>query len=361
MRPKSGLPKRKALRRMPKYEFGFKKNPNVLARRKSDTEYERKWSVASMFTGCGGFDLGAEGGFTFLDKYYPKLPFELKQAYEIDKRACETYKLNISENISCCDLVEMDPSMMPYVDILTGGFPCQDFSSCGPKKGLEGKRGKLYEVMVEYMKHHQPKVVIGENVPFLLSLHNGEIVETILKDFRACGYDFSIWKIYCPDFGLPQSRTRIFLVGFRSDLNIKTQPIRPTPTHVFNIVSINEALHSLEKITDETVTNQSQYFVSTRATAGAGQGDQTSKRGELGYAVRANPKGRVHFHYELDRRLTVRETARLQSFPDEFVFPHAAGKNFMEIGNAVPPIIGHQIMTQIEDFLHANNIPPGKV
>ena len=129
---------------------------------------------------------------------------------------------------------------------------------------------------------------------------------------------------------------------------------------MFNIVPIDEALQSLEKITDETVTNQSQYFVSTKATAGAGQGDQTSKRGDLAYAVRANPKGRVHFHYELDRRLTVRESARLQSFPDEFVFPHSAGKNFMEIGNAVPPIIGHHIMKQIEEFLRANKINPGK-
>lgn len=360
MRPKSGLPKRKALKRMPQYDCGFKDNLTVSNYTKKDKKYGDEWSVVSMFAGCGGFDLGAEGGFKFLERYYPKLPFNILNAYEIDERACETYKLNISNKITCCDLVKKRPEDIPYADILTGGFPCQDFSSCGPKKGLDGKRGRLYEVMADYMDFHKPKVVVGENVPFLISLQNGKIIEKILKDFRSCGYDFSIWQIYCPDYGLPQSRKRVFLVGFRKDLNVKIKPTQPSPTHIFNTVSIDDAIDDLIKVEDETIPNQSQYFVSTKATAGAGQGDQDSKRGELGYAVRANPKGRVHFHYELERRLTVRETARLQSFPDEFVFPHSAGKNFMEIGNAVPPIIGHHVMTQIEKFLKDNKIPPGE-
>lgn len=341
---------------MPKFDYGFRDNPKVISDRLHDVFSTKKWSILSMFSGCGGFDLGSEGGFSFLNHYYRRLPFEIKQAYEIDERACNTYQTNISDKIICCDLIKKPPSEMPYSDILLGGFPCQDFSSCGPKEGLDGKRGSLYKIMVDYMNYHQPKVVVGENVPFLLSLHNGAIIEKILKDFKSCGYEFSVWQIHCPDYGLPQSRNRVFLIGFRNDLNVKFRPKQPTPTHTFNLVPIDVALKNLEAVTDETITNQSQYFVSTKATAGAGQGDQKSKIGELGYAVRANPKGRVHFHYLLDRRLTVRETARLQSFPDEFVFPHSAGKNFMEIGNAVPPIIGHHVMAQIENFLTLNEI-----
>jgi DNA (cytosine-5)-methyltransferase 1 len=115
-------------------------------------------------------------------------------------------------------------------------------------------------------------------------------------------------------------------------------------------VTIDEAIDDLIAVTDEAVPNQSQYFVATKATAGAGQGDQTSERGKIGYAVRANAKARIHFHYELERRLTVRELARLQSFPDEFIFPFSAGANVMQIGNAVPPIVGHAVMKSIADY-----------
>lgn len=356
MRPKSGLPKRKALKNMPSFEFGHRNSPSVIKSRNSDITQEKEYSVISMFSGCGAFDLGAEGGFTFGSKYFDKLPFKVISAYDNDEKACETYKLNVGDQINCADLTTIDEKDFPKADILIGGFPCQDFSSCGPKKGLEGERGRLYKVMARYMKYHQPKIVIAENVPFFLSLHNGAIAEEVLSEFRECGYNFSIWQINCPLFGLPQSRTRIFLVGYKTSLKVKSEPVQPTPTHILNIVSIDQAISDLEKVTDETIPNQSQYFVATRATAGAGQGDQTSIKGMVAFAVRANPKGRVHFHYSLDRRLTVRESARLQSFPDEFVFPHSASKNFMEIGNAVPPMIGHIVMKQIHKFIEDNNI-----
>ena len=356
MRPKSGLPKRKALRNLPLFEVGHNSNSGVIQRRLHDKTYQKSWSVVSMFSGCGGFDLGAEGGFKFLGEYYEKLPFEVIAAYDNDDKACETYRLNIGRNIECVDLTEMPKECFPSADILIGGFPCQDFSSCGPKTGLAGDRGRLYKVMARYMAEHKPKVVIAENVPFFLTLHNGAIAEEVLREFRGCGYEFTVWQVYCPDYGLPQSRTRIFLVGYETSIGILPPPIQPNPTHVFNPVFIDHAIRDLETIADEAIPNQSQYFVATKATAGAGQGDQTSRRGALGYAVRANPKARVHFHYELERRLTVRETARLQSFPDEFVFPHATSKNFMEIGNAVPPIIGHAVMRQIAEFMRVNGI-----
>lgn len=347
MRPKSGLPKRKALRNRPQFAFGFRDNPATKPYRNpllgpSEVQLgEVPISTISLFAGCGGFDIGLQGGFEYLGDSFAALPFEIVQAYDIDPLAIDTYKLNIGPNAQVRDLVETDPALLPGADLLLGGFPCQDFSTSGPKLGLDGKRGRLYRVMVEYMCVHRPKVVVAENVPGLAKLHDGVILRTILKELSDVGYRFKVWTLLCPDFGLPQSRRRLFLVGVRDDL--PDHPVGPQPSHFMGHRSIDDAIEDLKGITDETITNQSQYFVATAATAGGGQGDHVSKRGELAYTVRANAKARIHFHYELPRRLTVRECARLQSFPDEFVFPHSAMNAMTQIGNAVPPIVGHHV------------------
>ncbi|MBD2202332.1 DNA (cytosine-5-)-methyltransferase [Calothrix sp. FACHB-1219] len=353
MRPKSGLPKRKALKRKAIFEYAFKDNPNI----KNDINptliegynSENYIKAISLFSGCGGLDMGFLGGFTFLNKKYEALPYKIVHAYDIDEKATQTYALNLSNDVTTVDLTCIDISSLPPANILLGGFPCQDFSSCGLKQGFKGARGELYTVMKDYMNVHKPEIVVGENVPFLEKLENGYFLRYIIKEFESVGYIFKVWKIYCPDFGLPQSRTRLFLIGVRSD--IKSFPKPPTPELFFQYVSIDQAIDDLVAITDESVPNQSQYFVATKATKGAGQGDQKSKKGEIAYTVRANTKARVHFHYSLDRRLTVRECARLQSFPDEFVFPHSASQNIIQIGNAVPPIIGNVIAKQIYDFI----------
>ena len=353
MRPKSGLPKRKALKTKPIFEYGFKENPTVnnyiKSPRPKQPEIKDYIKVISFFSGCGGLDLGFLGGFTFLNKEYKPLPYKIVHAYDIDEKATETYGLNISNDVTTVDLTQVDMSLLPHANILIGGFPCQDFSSCGLKKGLQGSRGELYSVMRNYMEAHKPEIVVAENVPFLEKLENGKILRHIMNEFESVGYTFKVWHIYCPDFGLPQSRTRLFLIGVRSDILAFPQP--PTPELFFQYVTIDRAIGDLVEIDDETIPNQSQYFVATKATKGAGQGDQKSKKGEIAYTVRANMKARVHFHYLLERRLTVRECARLQSFPDEFVFPHSASQNMLEIGNAVPPIIGHLIASQIYKFI----------
>jgi DNA (cytosine-5)-methyltransferase 1 len=339
---------------MPSYDFGFRSNPTLANSRHSavapvGSPSPGAISAVSFFAGCGGLDLGAYGGFTFMDRYYEPQPFDIVAAYDNDPKAVETYKLNISDHAHVLDLEEADMKQLPHADVLFGGFPCQDFSSCGHKRGFEGSRGQLYKRMIEYMKVHRPKVVVGENVPLLKGMKGGTLLETIIGDLESVGYKVKHWFLNCPDFGLPASRRRIFIICVRNDL--PGFPQAPKPTHVMKHATIDEALDDLIPVEDETVPNQSQYFVATKATAGAGQGDQTSRRGELGYAVRANAKARVHFHYELDRRLTVRELARLQSFPDEFVFPYAAGPNVILIGNAVPPIVGHAVAGSVAEYL----------
>lgn len=314
-----------------------------------DRKVDHNWTtVTSLFCGCGGLDLAILGGFRHLCNTYEPLPFEILQAYDVDPHSVYTYRLNIGTHITEADLTKTDLSALPPAELLTGGFPCQDFSSCGHKRGLTGERGELYTVVRDYMRIHAPKVVIAENVPHLGRMHGGRVLNHIVADLASVGYRFNVWQLCCPDYGLPQSRTRLFLVGVREDL--PGFPKMPTPSHLAGYVTIDEALADLEKVEDESVPNQSQYFVATKATAGAGQGDQKCERGKISYTMRANAKARVQFHYALDRRLTVRECARLQSFPDEFVFPHSASHNIIEIGNAVPPIVGYRVAKAIADY-----------
>ena len=357
MRTKSGLPKRRAIRATARFAYGFRHNPDVLRLRSAPVMELAAGNppavrTLSMFCGCGGMDLGFLGGFAYRGQTYPALPFDIAHAYDNSSDAIATYRLNVSDDAAIVDLTAIPAGDLPPADLLLGGFPCQDFSSCGPKVGFGGSRGLLYQVMVDYMRVHQPSVVVGENVPHLAKLADGEYLGTIVHDLADAGYDCRVWRLYCPDYGLPQNRARLFFVCVRDDLfRARGQPAIPRPSHFMRHRSIDWAIDDLKGTLDESLPNQSQYFVATKATAGAGQGDQVSRRGQVAYAVRANPKARVHFHYELPRRLTVRECARLQAFPDEFVFPFSASTNVMQIGNAVPPIVAHAVATEIARFM----------
>ena len=305
-------------------------------------------SVVSMFSGCGGLDLGLEGNFDYLGDYYEALPFKTIAAYDTNPDACESYRLNLNSIISDVDLASVNMKNLPEAEMLTGGFPCQDFSSSGTKRGFSGRRGQLYRCMVDYMMEHKPKYVLGENVPYLKRLNKGRYLDTILQDFSRCGYKFEVWEIYGPEYGLPQSRRRLFLMGVRNDIN--GFPVRPWPITKNKPRSIDDAIDDLMNISDEAIPNQSQYFRASKATSGGGQGDHKNKSNHVAYCIRANSRGRIQFHHKLDRRLTVRECARLQSFPDEFVFPFTTQRNLTLIGNAVPPILGHIVGKRINDF-----------
>ena len=348
-----GQPKLRARRTMPVFEHGFRDNPNLTTSRhpawSSDPVPQGFDSVVSLFSGCGGMDLGFTGGFEVLGTQYEVLPFHVVYAADNSDDVVEAYRLNLGDEIHNVDLSTVRMATLPAADVLIGGFPCQDFSSSGPKVGLAGKRGQLYRALVDYMEVHRPKVVVGENVPHLARLRGGEYLATILDDLEAVGYRFEVWELYAPDFGVPQSRRRLFLVGVREDLAGFPEP--PKPTRFTGYVSVDVALADLEGVVDETVPNQSQYFVATRASSGGGQGDHANKVGQVAYCIRANARGRIQFHYRLQRRLTVRECARLQSFPDEFVFPFSTQRNLTLIGNAVPPILGHHVAASVRDFL----------
>jgi DNA (cytosine-5)-methyltransferase 1 len=309
-------------------------------------------SVVSFFSGCGGMDLGFRGGFKYKTQKFEKLPFEILAAYDHDQKCVDTYNLNISNHAEVRDLSSFDPADIPSADVLIGGFPCQEFSVCGPRKGLSSARGGLYLAMTNYARYHKPKIIIGENVPGIAILAKGEALKKIIGDVEKEGYRVNIWKLFAPDYGVPQTRSRIFFICVRNDL--KGSPNMPEPSHYENHRSIKWAIDDLTKIHDETVNNQSQYFRALVATGGSGQGDEISRADSPGFTVRANARSRVQFHYTLNRRLTIRECARLQTFPDNFLFPFSKTTNQMQVGNAVPPMLGHVVATSVSNWLNGS-------
>lgn len=209
------------------------------------------------------------------------------------------------------------------------------------------------------MRVHSPLLVVGENVINLERMENGQVLRKIEQDLTEAGYVVRTWKLFAPDFGIPQRRTRLFIVCVRRDIfDSHGFPTPPTPAFVNQYRSIEWAIDDLIGITDNNIVpNQGDYFSASRAKRGNGQGDENSSRTKPAYTVRANPKSRVQFHYSLNRRLTVRECARIQTFPDDFIFPFSKTVNISQIGNAVPPILAWQVADSVRKFLDTMGKP----
>jgi len=315
------------------------------------TEYAApngKYRIVSMFSGCGGLDLGFQGGFTYRGKLYRKLQTEIVAAYDNDKKAKRTYDKNFSHSLELTDLSKIDVFATPPAEILVGGFPCQEFSICGPRGGIETHRGSLFRAMSKYAKQHQPMLVVAENVAHLERINQGKDLKTILRSLMLSGYRPVYWPVYAPDFGVPQARRRVFIIGVRKDITGEIE--EPAAVDLIH-KSTSWAIEDLKTISDESVPNQSQFFKAGLAKKGHGQGDEVNQRDAPAYTIRANSRSRVQFHYELPRRLTVRECARLQTFPDSFVFPDEPTPSIRQIGNAVPPVLAYHVAKHLLKFL----------
>lgn len=312
------------------------------------------YSVVSYFCGCGGLDLGFRGGFKYHDEDYPALPFNILEAYDNEPRCIETYNDYFGAgHATVKDLATVKPEDVSKADILIGGFPCQEFSSCGPLGGLESERGRLYRTLIAYMNTHKPKIVVGENVINLERMEKGEVLKTIKKDLAAAGYAVKVWKMFAPNYGIPQRRTRLIIMCVRRDIFDKYGfPEEPEARFKDRHRSIEWAIGDLVDVTDNSVIpNQGDYFGASKAKKGNGQGDESNKKDMPAYTIRANPKSRVQFHYSLDRRLTVRECARIQTFPDDFSFKFSKTVNISQIGNAVPPVMAYLVAQRVKQYL----------
>lgn len=312
----------------------------------SKKSVNKRYSIVSLFAGCGGLDLGFRGGFFSLGKQYGENPVDIIWANEINKAACATYRANVDPNIVEGPIEEQFLSMPPYADVVIGGFPCQDISINGKMAGVDGKRSGLYVWMVKAVSQLRPKVFVAENVKALLMKRHEDSLMRVIEDFSAIGYNVSYHLYDAADYNVPQTRERVIIVGIRKDID--TQFVPPQPTTATSPITAKTALEDLENQPENAVINH----IWSAAKPSSGQGLRYLTADKPATTMRSECHGNIQFHYCLPRRISMREAARLQSFPDDFIFQAKIRETERMIGNAVPPVFAWHIAQAILDALH---------
>lgn len=305
-----------------------------------------KLKVASLFCGCGGTDVGLLGGFDFLGKYYNSNSMEIVYANDIDDNACKIFKENFGITPDNRDIREVKTEEIPEFDILTGGFPCQSFSivAQNPKRlGVKDERGKLFFEMCRILRERQPKCFIAENVKGILTANKRSAFPLILKEFEESGYEVQYQILNSADYGVPQKRERVIIIGFRKDLNI---------TFSFPEAEIDDETKyiPLKTVIEKRVDEK--YFFSERAVAGMMKKRESMNKGRAQNInkpcntvgahlakVSLNSTDPVLMEGERYRRFTPREVARIQSFPDDFELVGSEAAQYRALGNAIPPVM----------------------
>lgn len=322
------------------------------------------YTVVSLFSGCGGMDLG-----------FFKEGYKILWANDIDPVACDTYRKNIGDHIITGDITKIDYRTIPNCDVLLGGFPCQDFSIIWKRGGINTERGNLYKNFVDLVQLKNPKIFIAENVKGILSANKGKAIKQIVSDFSKTGkhgYNITINLINFADYGTPQLRQRVLIIGTRKD--IEEEFIIPKPTHnESTYVSSKEALKNVEKVkaNNEHQNIQPSTVEKIKLIPPGGNFTDIPKssphyvRGMISHVYRrlhpdkpsttiiaAGGGGTWGYHFSEPRPLTNRERARLFGYPDDFVFSGSITEVRRQIGNSVAPS-GIQIFAkQIKIFLN---------
>lgn len=349
-----------------------------------------RYNILSLFSGAGGMDLGFKGGFHLFNQYFQENPIKLRYANDIFIQATEIYQDNLgidheidTTDISEIKLEELDKKYgfvvnkrnhneknMNGIDIILGGFPCQTFSIAGKRAGLNDERGQLYLQMSRFIQHYQPKIFIAENVDGIRNSRNNNLenvdataLDIIMEHFNEIGYNVQYNVLDAADYGVPQSRRRVIIIGIRSDLGDNTDIYYPNPTHIGRPRTAFDGLEDIWKLFNTNVIpNHNKNNVSHAKFYGDDikrQGNNQIQKDLPAPTIRAEHHGNIEAHYNIDinyvnnpndhedkkgwRRLSVRECARLQSFPDNFIFNTSASSAYKAIGNAVPPILAWHI------------------
>ncbi|GAA4968053.1 DNA cytosine methyltransferase [Algibacter aquimarinus] len=198
----------------------------------------KKFKVASLFSGCGGLDLG-----------FIQSSFEVVWANDFFREAVETYKQNIGDHIILGDITKIPSNEIPdHFDILLGGFPCQGFSIANIKRSMKDERNFLYKEMLRIIKDKRPKYFLAENVKGLLSMQKGKVIEMIINDFQSLGYDVDYRLLKASDYGVPQHRERVVIIGNRLGLkNPFPKKSHGNDEELLPFVSTKEAVGFLSK------------------------------------------------------------------------------------------------------------------
>jgi DNA (cytosine-5)-methyltransferase 1 len=313
-----------------------------------------KPTIVSTFSGCGGLDLGFH-----LEGY------ETVWANDLSEWACASFRNYFGDVIVQGDITEIDPftdKSIPDCDVVLGGFPCQDFSIIWKQPGLDGKRGGLYRYFLDFVEAKKPKVFVAENVKGLLSANKNKAIKTIIRDFEAISpvYIVKPHLYNFADYGVPQYRERLLIVGIRIDTGFDFK--HPLPTHgegrTNPYVTAGDAIkgaldvkYNNEKINCSDKTRKMLKKISEGGNfTDIPKDDPLYVKGMISHVYRrihrgepaktiiaAGGGGTWGYHYPDPRPLTNRERARLQSFPDDFEFIGNITEVRRQIGNAVPP------------------------
>ncbi len=351
-------------------------------------------NVLDLFCGCGGLSCGfLQAGFNVL------------LGIDNDNAALNTFKNNHkgakAENINLADddICEKIDKLIENknVDVIIGGPPCQGFSLTGPRNFYD-KRNKLYLAMVSTVKYFKPKAFLIENVTGMATLYGGEVKNKIIECFTELGYNVNVEVVCAADYGVPQIRKRLVFVGVRKDIGTFKFPEKiKTPE---NYVSCEEALSDLpsleldlgEEVVEYTSKPLTEYQKKMRKNSRKLHNHVATKHTEeVKSVISLVPEGgnykdlppgvgtsrkfneawtryhskkpsrtidtghRNHFHYKYNRVPTVRENARLQSFPDDFVFYGTKTQQNRQVGNAVPPMLSYNLAKQLKKYIIEND------
>jgi|688.fasta_scaffold18750_2 DNA (cytosine-5)-methyltransferase 1 len=325
--------------------------------------------MAELFCGPGGLALGAR-----LSNVRSKLneyAIESVWANDIDENACRTYQHNLHpdkpKKVVCGSVESIDLQAVPKFDGLAFGFPCNDFSMVGKQKGIHGKFGPLYRFGVEMLNIHTPKWFLAENVTGLSNANNGATFAKIIGELESCGpvgYKLNVHEYRFEQYGVPQQRHRIIIVGIRSDLNKTFKVPAPLCLSKNDYVTARQAIcipPIASSVSNQELTRQSTQVVERLRHIKPGENAWTAdlpdhlklnvKGARLSniyrrldpnqpaYTVTGSGGGGTHiYHWRENRALTNRERARLQSFPDYYEFLGSKEDVRRQIGMAVPPM-----------------------
>lgn len=320
-----------------------------------------KLNVLSLFCGCGGADLGVIGGFTYLDARYKRNNAELIHASDINDKAVSTYNMNFKHKAEVADVRNLK-FKRGFADVVIGGFPCQSFSTVNPTKQPGNRDTQLFWEMANVIRMIRPKAIIAENVKGFYRLADGRYFRMATEEFERLGYEMSCKIINSSDYGVPQLRERIFMIGIRKDL--KKKYVFPEPTHG---TQHKPRKSVLSDVIDNIEGPGPRYIFSQRAVEGVKRAKKNMKRAlaqDMGKQcltitshlakVSLNSRDPVILidpAKEKYRRFTPREAARIQSFPDAFQFFGSEADAYRQIGNAIPPAVFWHLFSSLEKQL----------
>lgn len=311
--------------------------------------FEKPTVFIDLFAGIGGFRIA-------LESFGGKCVF----ASEIDKYACHTYSTNFGDE-PYGDITKIDAKDIPKHDILCGGFPCQPFSISGLQKGFDDSRGTLFFEIARITSYHKPKVIFLENVANLERHSDGETIQRMVAIIQDMGYSVFYSTLNASDYGIPQSRKRVYIIGFRNDLEVK-KFIFPKPT--YEDVALEDVLLSNEETKDYLIIRDDivlrDFVVEKRQLKPirigtinkGGQGDRIYS--PKGHAITlsavgggAGAKTGAYLVNGKVRKLSPKECRAVQGFPEDFIIPVSDAQAWKQFGNSVAVPVIKKIINKI--------------